>query len=188
MCAIPAACPAARADADLSPSERLRRLDGLPRSVVLEMPLLEQGQDTLDALAGPLSQHSTIILGPREWAAFRAPHAIECVTESTSVAPSQELALLTCRHLWVPTMSSGLSEQDFRGMAPRHETGPWPCRFPSLPSSELSSWCARVGATTKTWPSRSSCFATRLPCCAARSSDRLFVFTIGRCSPGWAGC
>jgi hypothetical protein len=71
---------ASRSDADLSPSERSRRLDGLPRPVVLGMSLLEYGQDALDALAGPLSQHSTIVLGPRERGALRAAHAIEYLT------------------------------------------------------------------------------------------------------------
>lgn len=57
---------AGRSDADLGPSERSRRLNGLPQPVVVGMSLLEHGQDALDALAGPLSQHSTIIFGSRK--------------------------------------------------------------------------------------------------------------------------
>ena len=36
--------------------------------------------------------------------------------------------------VWVPRMSSGYFEQDFRGMARDDETGTWPSRFSTSPS------------------------------------------------------
>lgn len=42
----------------------------------------------------------------------------------------------------VPKMSSGYLDQDFRESAVKHETGPWPCHFSTLPSPESSSCCS----------------------------------------------
>ena len=44
--------------------------------------------------------------------------------------------------LWVPRMSSGCFEQDFRNSALNYETGPWPSRSSTSPSRGSSSWCA----------------------------------------------
>jgi hypothetical protein len=49
---------------------------------------------------------------------------------------------LDTRKVWVPRLSSGHFEQGFRGMAREDETGPWPSRSSTWPSSRSSSWCA----------------------------------------------
>ena len=89
-------------------------------------------------------------------------------------------------HPWTPVgaeMSSGPPEQHFREPADGDETGPWPCRFSTSPSSESSSWCSSVDATATSWPLKSSCSDTRLPCSVVRWSDRPSGLPIEPCSP-----
>jgi hypothetical protein len=58
------------------------------------------------------------------------------------------------RVLWVPKMSSGYVEVDFRGLTHNDKTGPWLSRFSTVPSSESSSCSAWVGVTATSWPTK----------------------------------
>jgi transposase len=56
--------------------------------------------------------------------------------------------------LWVPKGSSVDRDQDFHELDFGDETGPWPCRFSTSPSSEPSNFSASVGVTRTVWPSK----------------------------------
>jgi len=65
----------------------------------------------------------------------------ELTMMGVALAPSSVWAILrrTTSNLWVPEMSSGYVELDFRGLTPNNETGPWRCRFsPQRPACRLS--------------------------------------------------
>ncbi len=71
---------------------------------------------------------------------------------------------------------------DFRWVDPGDEDGVWHSPSSTLPSFAYFSWFVSLAMDGRTWPSRSSCSATRLPSCAGRWPVRRFSLRIGQCS------
>ena len=108
--------------------------------------------------------------------ALRAEHLVEAGGELGVPVPDEELDRATAvgeiadqvAGLWVPKTSSRPIDLDFQWRSANDEDGGWRSPSSTLPSSVSSSWPASHGVANRTWPSRSSCSATRSPSCEDR--------------------
>jgi hypothetical protein len=88
---------------------------------------------------------------------------------------------------WVPVGADNpvqAVQQDFRWRDTDDEDGAWRSPSSTLPSFVSSSCSVSHAVRNGTWPSRSSCSATRSRYCAARSSALLCAQRTEHCSLG----
>jgi len=101
--------------------------------------------------------------------------------KSNVLSVKAALGELEKAEVWVPRMSSGRAQLDFRRRENSDEAGPWRCPSCASHSSERSSCSASPGVTATNWRSKSSCSVTRWRCSAAR-------WPVRRCGPATGRC